>query len=211
MQVVILCGGKGTRLLPLTETLPKSLVIIENHPFIYYQLMLLKSHGINEILLCTGVFGHKIKEYLEINNMFGMNIHISEEHNQLGTGGALMNAKYLLNDTFFVTYGDSYPLSNLSAIVKQNNMLVTIFKNKLNNNIEIINGKVKYANTPTATHIDCGFIGMSKTDVVSGVYNLFNLFDGADYFEVMEPSYEIGSFEGLEQFKQMVNHVKLFK
>jgi len=63
MQAVILAGGLGTRLKPLTEEIPKSMIQIQGKPFLEHQLNLLRQGGISDIVLCVGYLGEKIKEY----------------------------------------------------------------------------------------------------------------------------------------------------
>lgn len=108
MQAVILVGGLGTRLRPITYKIPKSMVDINGRPFLYYQIVLLKRYGIKDILLCIGYLGEQIRVYFGNGENFGVNISYSVEKTPLGTGGALKNAERLLNDAFIIMYGDTY-------------------------------------------------------------------------------------------------------
>jgi len=109
-QVVVLAGGKGTRLYPLTKTIPKSLISINNIPFIIHQIKLFKKNDISEIVLCLGVFQEKIKNFLDNEKKLGINIKYSFENptNLPGTLGALKKASSLFDDEFFLIFGDSY-------------------------------------------------------------------------------------------------------
>lgn len=109
MQAVILAGGLGTRLKPLTKTVPKVMVQINNRPFIAYLLELLSNNGIKNVVMCTGYLGEQIKEYLGDGRRFEVKIVYSEEkENLLGTGGAIKQAQGFLDERFFIINGDTY-------------------------------------------------------------------------------------------------------
>lgn len=79
MQTVILAGGFGTRLRPLTYQIPKVMVSIKGKPFLEYQIQLLKKDGLKNILLCGGYLGGKIKNYFHDGKKWGVNISYSFE------------------------------------------------------------------------------------------------------------------------------------
>lgn len=109
MQAVILAGGLGTRLRPITEQIPKVLVSVNGKPFLLYLLELLKIQGVNSIVLCIGYLGKKVSDFFGNGDSFGLRIKYSEEKERLlGTGGALKQARNLLSDYFFVINGDTY-------------------------------------------------------------------------------------------------------
>jgi len=112
MQAVILIGGLGTRLRPLTETVPKGMVKASGRPFLEYLLLNLKRFDINNILFCTGYLGRQIEEYFQNGAAWGMNIGYSREKKPLGTGGALKRALPLLEDDFFLLNGDTLLLTD---------------------------------------------------------------------------------------------------
>ena len=113
MQAVIFCGGLAKRLRPLTEKIPKSMIEINGKPFLEYQIEILRKNNIKDILLCIGFLGEQIKEYFGDGEKLGVDIKYSEEKEKLlGTGGALKNAMYLLEEKFFTMYGDSFLLFN---------------------------------------------------------------------------------------------------
>src|SRR5688572_13201581 len=108
-RVAILAGGLATRLRPITERIPKSLVELNGHPFLYHQILLLRSHGIREIVLCVAYLGEMIRSRFKDGSELGVHIEYSFDGDQLlGTAGALRQALPLLGDEFFVLYGDSY-------------------------------------------------------------------------------------------------------
>ncbi|MHB1867371.1 MAG: sugar phosphate nucleotidyltransferase [Nitrososphaerales archaeon] len=109
MQAVILAGGLGTRLRPYTETIPKPMVPVQGKPFLEYELLLLKSHGISDFVLCVGHLGEQIVDYFGDGKKHDVRIQYSYDgQNLLGPAGALKRAFSILNDSFFVTYGDAY-------------------------------------------------------------------------------------------------------
>lgn len=109
LPIAIIAGGLGTRLAPITETVPKALVPVNGRPFIDHQLTLLRSNGITDVVLCLGYLGEMIEAYLGDGSRFGCSIAYSYDGPQrIGTAGALAKALPLLGQRFFMTYGDSY-------------------------------------------------------------------------------------------------------
>jgi NDP-sugar pyrophosphorylase family protein len=109
---VILAGGLGKRLRPLTSDRPKPMIQINNTPIIELQVKWLKKFGITDIIILVGHLKEKIKHHLADGKKFGVNISYIEENEPLGTGGALKNAKDHIikngnsNSGFFVINGD---------------------------------------------------------------------------------------------------------
>lgn len=107
--LAILAGGLATRLRPVTETVPKSLVEVAGEPFLAHQLRLVARQGFRRIILLTGYLGEQIKAFAGDGRQFGLEIDYSIDGDRLrGTGGALRSAMPMLGDEFFVLYGDSY-------------------------------------------------------------------------------------------------------
>ena len=101
MQIAILAGGLATRLQPLTEKIPKSMIMIDKKPFFQYQLEFLKKGGISDIVLCVGYLSEQIETYFGDGKRFGIDIKYSkEDKGLLGTAGALKNAEKLLEEDF---------------------------------------------------------------------------------------------------------------
>src|SRR5687767_5305656 len=115
--VAILAGGLATRLHPLTESIPKALVKIHGEPFLAHQLRLLRNRGIDRVTMCTGFLGEMIEEYLGNGERFGIRVSYSHDGPVLlGTGGAIRRALPLLDEKFFVLYGDSYLPCDYAAV-----------------------------------------------------------------------------------------------
>lgn len=129
MKALILCAGKGTRLMPLTEKMPKPLIPINNKPVLEYLILLCKKHGVDEIFINTSHLPEKIKEYFGNGEKWGVKIIYSYEPELLGTSGALNNFKTFLNETFFLIYGDNVTDIDLTRMLKfhkKNNALATL-------------------------------------------------------------------------------------
>lgn len=107
-QAVILTGGRGTRLGPLTDRLPKGLVRIAGRPFLEHLLLYLRGQGLKEILLCVGYRGEMIEDYFGDGGRFGLEIAYSQEDTPRGTGGALKLARDRLREEFFLLNGDTF-------------------------------------------------------------------------------------------------------
>ena len=107
MQAVILAGGLGTRLKPITERIPKPMVSVAGKPFLAHQISLLARNGVDDIVLCTGYLSEAIESYFRDGAAFGVSFRYSREPEPLGTGGALKHAARYLSDAFFVLNGDT--------------------------------------------------------------------------------------------------------
>jgi mannose-1-phosphate guanylyltransferase len=107
MKAVILVGGQGTRLLPLTCKTPKAMVPILNRPFLEHQLLHLKKHGVDEVILAMGYLPDPIQQGLGDGSNLGIRLIYSVEPSAMGTAGAVKYAaKYLEDGPFFVFNGD---------------------------------------------------------------------------------------------------------
>ena len=107
-QAVVLAGGLGTRMRPITETIPKPMIAVAGKPFLQWQLELLSNGGIAGVLLLVAYLGEQIEEYFGDGKSFGRHIEYSYEPTPLGTGGALKNAEAKLQDWFVLVNGDTY-------------------------------------------------------------------------------------------------------
>lgn len=106
-QAVILAGGKGTRLRPYTYEVPKSMLLLKNKPLLEYLIIHLRNSGIKDIIICINEQGSKIKEYFGDGSRFNVRIVYSQEKTELGTGGALYNAKDIISSSpFLLLHGD---------------------------------------------------------------------------------------------------------
>lgn len=112
MQVVILAGGLGTRLKPLTEKITKVMVEVHGKPFLEHQFRYLKKFGFKKILLLVSYLGDQVKNYFQDGQAFGIKIEYNEEKEPMGTAGALKMAAPKLERSFLLINGDTfYPLN----------------------------------------------------------------------------------------------------
>ncbi|MGH9992443.1 MAG: nucleotidyltransferase family protein [Nitrososphaera sp.] len=108
MKSVILAGGLGKRLRPLTDQRPKPMIEVLNVPIIEWQVKWLKKFGINEVIVCVGYMKEQIIDHIGSGNRLGVKVGYAVEEEPLGTGGALKNTQSLLSgqDSFFMINGD---------------------------------------------------------------------------------------------------------
>ena len=119
MQALILVGGEGTRLRPLTSTMPKPVVPLVEQPFLSYMLEWLRSHGVDDVVLACGFLPDRMRAVLGDGEAYGMRLRYIEEPEPLGTGGALKYAEELLADRFFMLNGDVLADIDLTAQLSQ--------------------------------------------------------------------------------------------
>ncbi len=117
MKALILAGGKGLELLPLTFNLPKPMVSVGNIPFVFYQLDILKKAGIQEVILSLSYQPRKIKELLGDGSNYGIVIRYTNEPVPLGTAGAVKNAAHLVDKTLVVINGDILTSIDLKRVI----------------------------------------------------------------------------------------------
>lgn len=222
--VAILAGGLATRLRPLTEKIPKSLVEVAGRPFISWQLEWLKREGIEEVVLCLGYLGDQVQALVGDGAEFGLSIRYSFDGDRLlGTGGAIKRALPMLSEHFFVLYGDSYLLCTFSEVQQHFDSsrklaLMTVMKNLDQwdkSNVLFENGNLLSYNkkipAPEMKYIDYGLGVLSSSifDAVPGgqsidladIYHDLSLRNGLAGFEVSHRFYEIGSVKGIAELE----------
>src|ERR1700682_2131604 len=106
MQAVILVGGQGTRLRPLTSTCPKPVVPLVDRPFISFMLEWLRRHGIDDVIMSCGFLATSVRNVLGDGSGLGIRLRFVEEPDPRGTAGALKFAESLLDERFLMLNGD---------------------------------------------------------------------------------------------------------
>jgi N-acetyl-alpha-D-muramate 1-phosphate uridylyltransferase len=222
----------ATRLLPLTGSIPKSLVDVNGEPFIAHQLRLLARRGIERVVICAGYLGDMLRDFVGDGRAFGLRVAFSfDGPTLLGTAGALRNAAPLLGQTaFFVLYGDSYLRCNYRAVQSAflaagRLALMTVFRNEGawdRSNVEFGDGTIVTYNKRTLNsrmrHIDYG-LGVFDCRALDLVppdqpYDLAELYvdligrGQLAAYEVGERFYEIGTLSGLEDTRQLLAEVR---
>jgi len=107
MKAVILAGGFGKRLKPLTDDKPKPMIEVLGVPILEWQINWLSKYGVNEVVICVGYLKESVIDHFGSGRKFGVSIGYSVEEEPLGTGGALKNARSLISgDSFLAMNGD---------------------------------------------------------------------------------------------------------
>ena len=222
LTVAILAGGLATRLRPMTETVPKSLLEVNGEPFAVHQLRLLQANGIRRVVICIGHLGALVQRAIGDGGALGLEVDYSVDGPVLlGTAGAIKNALPKLGKTFFVMYGDSYLPCDYAAISRNFESagvlgMMTVFRNEGKwdtSNVEFAAGKiVAYSKTnrnPRMRYIDYG-LGVFRAEA----FDILPVGEASDLaelymdllqrrqlaaYEVTERFYEIGSPEGLRE------------
>ena len=122
-----MAGGRGKRLRPITDYVPKPLVPLNNIPIIDWQIKYLKKFGIKEVIICTGYKTEMIQHFLSVKDNFGIDIKFSVEKVPLGTGGAIKQAAKSIKDkSFFVINGDTITNIDLKKMLTKQNAIAAI-------------------------------------------------------------------------------------
>lgn len=225
VSAAILAGGLATRLRPLTETIPKSLIDVNGEPFIAHQLRLLRKNQVERVVLCLGHLGEEIQKSIGNGVQFDLQVEYSfDGPGPLGTAGALKSALPLLTDDFFVLYGDSYLDFDYQAAWQsfqagKKLSLMTVFANEgrwETSNVEYDGLRIVSYDKQNATrrmrHVDYG-LGVFKQEAFSCVptdqpHDLSELYQDMlkrnqlAAFEVKNRFYEIGSVAGLRETRE---------
>ena len=232
IPIVILAGGLATRLRPITTNIPKSLLKVNGEPFIIHQLRNLKFHGFKNVIICIGHLGSKIKEVIQDGSKFGLNVFYSSENEKLlGTGGAILNAFSLLDDYFFIQYGDSWLEINYSKVYKKfinsnKTGLMTIHKNNDlwdKSNVEFVNNQIilysKKKINNNMKYIDYGLGILSKKTFnnrlkgevfdISEIYEELSIRKELIHYIAKKRFFEIGSYEGLVEIEKYFKERKI--
>lgn len=223
--VALLAGGLATRLRPITEKIPKVLVPVAGKPFLEHQLALLRNQGLTRIVLCLGHLGEMVRDQFGDGSAHGVRIDYSFDGPKLlGTGGALKQALPLLDDRFFVLYGDSYltePFGPVAEFFLRSGQpgCMTVYRNEGlydTSNVVFENGAIRiYDKTrrlPEMRHIDYGLSLFQRSvfdewpsdqpfDLAEVMRRLVDRGQMAGW-EVQERFYEIGSHAGLAELEE---------
>ena len=222
LTVAILAGGLATRLRPITESVPKSLLEVNGEPFAKHQLRLLRAKGFKRVVICVGHLGTLVQRVIGDGSALGLEIDYSFDGPVLlGTAGAIRNALPKLGEAFFVMYGDSYLPCDYAAIARSFESagvlgMMTVFRNEGKwdtSNVEFEAGRIlaysKISRTLRMRYIDYG-LGIFRAEVfaelpsgrpcdLTEVYEKLLQRKQLAAFEVRERFYEIGSPAGLRE------------
>jgi histidinol-phosphate phosphatase family protein len=124
-QAVILCGGLGTRLRPLTDNLPKPMVLVNGRPFLHHLLEQLSEQGVRRFVMLTGYLGDKILDYFGNGSKYGWQIDYSHGPADWDTGRRVWEARALIDSQFLLLYSDNFVQFNLQKLLKLHKALGT--------------------------------------------------------------------------------------
>ena len=177
-QAAILCGGLGTRLRPLTDNIPKPMVLVNGKPFLEYLLVQLQENGIKEVILMTGYLGEQISQFFGDGASLGLRIKYSHGPAEWDTGRRLIEAKSLLNDYFLLLYSDNFVPFNLNKLARfhdaQCGLLTFVVHPKSEGNIRLAeDGKVEvYDKTRKEEGLD--FVELGYMIILKEVFGCFD-------------------------------------
>jgi len=227
MQVVILAGGMGTRLRPLTNTIPKAMVTVRGKPFLEHQLGLLKATGLTDVLILAGYLGGQIEEYFGDGSALGVRIGYSHEQSPMGTGGALKIAEPALEEHFVLLNGDTLLPIDYRALVDAfggsgTTGLIVAYSNTCKiaaNNLKLSNQDLVLAynkdDDTGMTHVDAGAIVLDKSvlelirpgrpcSLEREVFRQLIRKRQLKAFRTDQRFYDMGSIEGLKQIEKVL-------
>jgi len=225
LQAVILAGGRGTHLKPLTDNLPKPMVLIHGKPFLEYLIKFLNQQGFKKFLILSGYLGEQIENYFKDGKAFGVQIKYSREKGLLGTAGALKNAVAFLEDEFILFNGDTLLNIDYHKLIaafkaEKKSAMVTAYcdQSGFKPNLALSGRRVTgYSRSKIEgkTHIDSGVTVLSKK-----VLNLVPLKKVCSLEDEIYPQliaqkelaafiaeskfYDMGSFEGLKDIADIL-------
>jgi NDP-sugar pyrophosphorylase family protein len=181
VQAVILAGGLGTRMLPITTSIPKPMIPVNGKPFLHYQLELLARFGLRRVLLLVAYLGEQIEAYFGKGTALGVDLTYSYERKPMGTGGAVKNAAAQLDNQFVILNGDTYLPIDYRALLqsfreRNNSAMIVAYRpateasadlvSRLPKNLAVsADGKIsayRKRDPQGLTHIDAGVLVLRK-------------------------------------------------
>jgi NDP-sugar pyrophosphorylase family protein len=160
MQALILAAGLGTRIREESTTIPKALIEAGGEPMLYHVILRLKKFGFNEIFINTFYLGDKIKEYLSVTHIEGVNITLLPESERLGTAGGILNAlNYVSGSSLLVHNCDVFSEIDLSQLQRTHDTLQNDVTLAVQNRV---------TSRPLLFNEECLLVGMENHDEERG-------------------------------------------
>jgi histidinol-phosphate phosphatase family protein len=175
-QAVILCGGRGERLRPLTNELPKPMVLVNDRPFLQYLLEQLAENGINRFVLLTGYLGEKIVEYFGNGSSWGWSISYSNGPMEWPTTKRIHEALDQIDEQFLLLYSDNFAQLRLSELAQVNSdrnsamTLSVVRKSPGNIQLDANSSVAKYDSSRSesnADFVEIGYSFISKSKIMA--------------------------------------------
>lgn len=220
-QAVILAGGRGIRLKPLTDTIPKPMIRFHEKPFLEYLINQVKEQGFGEVLLLLGYLPHSIEEYFGDGQSFGISIKYSVTNVEDDTGTRLRLAKQFLNPCFLLMYCDNYWPMNFSKMwehftMKDVDAQIVVYKNKDNytkSNVYVDGSSIVevYDKTRTAKNlrgVDIGY-ALLKKEVIDLIPDENVNFEKIVYSQLVEQR-KLAAFETEHRYYSVGTHERLY-
>jgi MurNAc alpha-1-phosphate uridylyltransferase len=235
LQCVVLAGGLGTRMRPMTEEMPKALIPVLGRPFADWQLEHLAAQGVERVTYSIGYRGDMLRAHVADGSRFGLQVSwVDEGTRLLGTGGALQRAldEGALDEAFFVLYGDSYLPISMADVEhawrdSAQPALMTVLRNEgrwddsnaiYSDGRVVLYDKSRPAERRSEMHwIDYGLSVLSR-EIIGNRSNPGSVADLADVMkdlsragllaglEVHQRFYEAGSQSGLRELEEYLTH-----
>jgi histidinol-phosphate phosphatase family protein len=203
-QAVILCGGMGERLRPITEIIPKPMVDINDKPFLEVLINQLKEQGINEFILCTGYKKEIIEDYFKDGSKFGVKIKYSRGETEWEQAKRLWEARDLIDDFFLLLYADNYVPSfdlkkSMDFYLEKSKIISLVIFSKLEknnlkldeNNLIIVYDKTRMSEG--LKYVELGYMIVDKKKIFEFIDN-----SNVSFQETMKKLVEKKEIAGLE-------------
>lgn len=219
-QAVILAGGQGTRLRPLTDTVPKPMIRFHGVPFVEYLIRMLKEQGIEEVVLLIGYLGHVVRDYFKDGRDFGVRILYSEQPVAAETGTRLREAIPLLQNYFLFLYCDNYwplDLRKLTMFYESLGVegMFTVYRNDdgyTKNNVKVSSEGIveiydKSRQSEGLQGVDIGF-GIFQKKTMEALPDGNISFESATYSRLVAKR-ELGAFVTSHRYYSVGSHERL--
>jgi glucose-1-phosphate thymidylyltransferase long form len=187
IRTIMMAGGKGTRLRPLTLVRPKPMIPLVNKPIIEYTVNKLKKSGFNDIIMTLNYMSTNIKNYFKDGSEFGIDIRYSVEKWPLGTGGSVKKAEKYIDDTFMVVSGDVLTDVNFKDVVKYHKekgaiatMVLTEVEDPTHFGIAVMDKNHKITEYLEKPSPEEAFSNVANTGIYIFEPEIFDFFDGKD-------------------------------
>lgn len=225
MQVVILCGGTGTRLMPLTKNNPKPMVVANKNPFLLYLVDFFKKNNLKNFLFLVGYKKEKIINYFGDGSKFNIKIKYDYQPETINTAKRIYLSKSLFHKKFIIVYCDNFIVFNLKKYIKKSSLtkcqISFLLKEKNIGNFKIKNNSLVYSvnKNYNSNYVELGFIISNKKYFFSKLNNknvslnkYFNKFidDNKYSFSLSEEKYySIGDVKRLAETKKYLKKKKV--
>jgi len=193
-QAVILCGGLGTRLRPLTNNLPKPMVMVNDRPFLYHLLEQLSEQGITRFVLLTGYLGEKVSDYFGDGSQYGWSVSYSRGPIEWDTGRRVWEARAQFDAQFLLLYSDNFVQFNLRKLKRMHKELGTpislLLAPKLKGNIKVSeDGRIqaydKTRNGEGFDFVEVGYMVVERDEILND-FNSYPDYPNFSFSTVLE-------------------------